>query len=371
MNNQYLEFLLVKDLTLPKAYTSLLKQITHIYGENLSVAAFRKISPEEFAKTPGIKKTAIDRFKKLQRMVDNSKIKLPSLDPNSKKNDQETNDKPKNDADIPLELEKEFEAFFLRSYSGKRKPYQSKNVRKLSYPTNEEENILLQATIPPEKILDAKIIEKAKQYALSFFYLLRDEQKIIFKFNKYGVPYDQMTPLYILTLDIEILKTIAGFGKQGISALQNIQEKILNNLKKQTPSPLLIPKNFGKDLSLNQIQKILQEDIEQFLKMPFSEEFFFVWKHRLGYKTERLILEKIGNQINKTRERVRQLTNTANKYFLQGTRIAPEILQEKITSMNESQILKQCKDLRTVFSNDTHVISFLLIVAKIDPKKWK
>jgi len=369
MNNQYSEFLLIKDLTLPKIYAPLLKKLIHIYGENLSVGTLKKLPAEDFANKPGIKKSNVDRLKKLQKILDGSKIKLPSLTP-SIKNNEETDPSANNqNSNVgPSELEKEFEAHFFRNDSKKQNKRRPKNIRQPSI--DAEEDTLLKITFPPEEILDAEIIKKANQYTLSFFHLSKNEQKIFSKFGKHGVTYDQMTPLYVLTIDIKTLRSFAGFGKKGLEALEVTQKRILNDLKKKNPSELLIPKGFGKELSLKEIQKILLEDIETFFTMPLPKELLFIWKNRIGYKTERLVLEKIGRKINKTRERVRQRTNIANESFLQGSRISSDILREKIIAMDKDQILKQSKDLRAAFFSDAEVISFLAMAAKINLKEW-
>ena len=67
-----------------------------------------------------------------------------------------------------------------------------------------------------------------------------------------------------------------------------------------------------KDTSINEIEKLIINDIEEILSM-LTEKMMIIFKGRFGYKEEFKTLDQIGKELQITRERVRQIESKMNK----------------------------------------------------------
>ena len=67
-----------------------------------------------------------------------------------------------------------------------------------------------------------------------------------------------------------------------------------------------------KDTSINEIEKLIINDIEEILSM-LTEKMMIIFKGRFGYKEDFKTLDQIGKQFQITRERVRQIESKMNK----------------------------------------------------------
>jgi len=358
MKNQPTKFLFVRDLTVSKPFTSLVSKLIQIYGEDLSVADLKKITPEEFAEQKGVKSATVDRFTKFKKILDGAKIKLPSLVSTSKQ-DEELLEPSTDDVSAITFDERIFDIELEQS--GRRKKVENKYANFFK-----EGNSLLDVVVPAEELLEPEIIERAKRYKIAYFSLTKSERKVFSKYEKYNVPYEEMTPLFLLTIDHSMLKSLPGFGSLASNVLRGIHSRILGELQKDEPSGILILKEFDANLSLDEIEQILLEDLENFSSFDIPEKLLQVWERRLGYKTEFQMLAFIGREFGLTRERIRQYENQVTAIFVKGMRVSSEKIHEKIASMSRAQILNQFKKLRTAFCSDEAFFRFISKVAQID-----
>jgi len=374
-NNTHSEFLLVRDLTIPKQYISLVGKLIRIYGENLSVADLKKIAPEEFSQKDGIKTANVDRFKKFKKILDSSMMKVPVNIVNVKREVASAEN-------VALGTKWASNEWVWVAYPASENGFNvcGRYVRQSDLEERKEERsdlsfkrglVLKEMVVPVETILDAETIEKAKEYKISFYYLSKDERTIFKKYRIAGVSYDEMTPLYILSINVPGVSSARNVGKIRVRILRNMQIRIIRELNQPNPSGFLIPKTFGESFSLPEIEQSLLEDLQSFCKIELKGNLLSMWKKRVGYKNEAFTLQAIGDEVNRTRENVRQQVNIAKNFMFQGVRVSPETIRKKIAEMSREDILKQIKGLRSFFYSDAEIIRFVAEAAQINPKKFK
>ena len=253
-NNTHSEFLLIRDLTIPKQYLSLVGKLIRLYGENLSVADLKKITPEEFSQKDGVKIANVDRFKKFKKILDSSMMKVPANIVNMKREVASAEN-------VILGKKWVSNEWVWAAYPASEKGFNvcGRYVRQSNLqeqkdlqfdPCFKRGPVLKEMVIPVETILNAETIEKAKQYKISFYYLSNEERKIFKKYRIAGVSYDEMSPLHILSINVAKMYFARNIGEIRLNTLRNIQVRILHELNPTHPFWFFDSKNIWRILFL-------------------------------------------------------------------------------------------------------------------------
>ncbi|WP_027157894.1 hypothetical protein [Methylobacter luteus] len=230
----------------------------------------------------------------------------------------------------------------------------------------DSDNKEIDVEIPSQSIL-------SKLY-VNYGYLSEKEIKQLKKIEKfYDGNIDIRNVNTILTIDkIELVKQ-AGFGKLFTNALNDLQNKIKNELS-------VLPKNITDHiikqrclficsditfLEFNEIDNILIEDIEGYL-WTLDEMKMDIALSRWGFNKEHEILEEFGSRYNLTRQRVQQLEKSINKNLLLNFRIQPKVLWANIREKMTEDLTALLPNLAKCFETDKLFYAFMELCCQVE-----
>ncbi len=364
MSNILFPSMFVHELDIPTEFHSLVMRLSSIYGPGLSIESLLRISASDFSTRQGIGKTNLNRFQALKDLFykrysdDNPQLFSLYLA------EKITYD---NHFFKPALLQKIKECYpQIESY---------KDLNTISpaefalYPgvgkKKVQELIQWQSQFPSSK---QEISEnnatnsQLENYRLSAFYLSPQEDKLLRKLHKTGIPHNEITPSFIIKLRQADMVRWSGFGNASCKVLQTLQSRILKSLKNRSSLGILIPIRFGQSLSLKELCPLIAEDLSNFLRM-LSGKDRIIWCARSGYQTEQMTLQEIGDKLCVTRERIRQVSERLNRRFLRGVRVSPDILQQKIKRKTRVELFNDFKELRPLFHTDNDLLRMLALIA--------
>ncbi|MBN2685348.1 MAG: hypothetical protein JXR40_08715 [Pontiellaceae bacterium] len=341
-----------------------------IYGDDLTVTALLQISEKEFLSRRGIGKLYVDRLRKLQRLLSEqicteSTKQVLSCAPNA------------DIRNVPAKyaaLYEKLKEFFpdLNTYADLCSISPSDFARFFGVGKRKVESLIqwqgqILSGVQVDQF-DEAMVKQLDSYKLSSFFLSDAEQKLLTKHLRRGFSYEVLTPAYIMTLNAEDVISMDGYGKKSAKALQSLQFKIIEGLDSKSSQGILIPLRFGESLSLNELSPLIAEDLARFFDTLSGEEAT-IWSSRLGYLTEQLTLQELGDQFGVTRERIRQRAENMNESLLRGIRVCPQVLSEKLEGITRSDLLNQMHELRQVIHSDNALMRLLALIANVDSKE--
>lgn len=364
MSNIPFPRMFVHELDIPPEFHSLVMRLNSIYGPGLSIESLLRISASDFSTRQGVGNTNLNRFQALKdlfyKRYRDDYPQLFSL---------YLAEKITNDSHFfkPALLQKIKECFpQIESYKdlntispaefalypgvGKKK-VQELIQWQSQFPSNKQEISENNATT-----------SQLENYRLSAFYLSPQEDKLLRKLHKTGIPHNEITPSFIIKLRQADMVRWGGFGNTSCKILQTLQSRILKSLKNRSSLGILIPIRFGQSLSLKELCPLIAEDLSNFLSM-LSGKDIIIWCARLGYRTEQMTLQEIGDKLCVTRERIRQVSERLNSRFLRGVRVSPDILQQKIKRKTRVDLFDHLRELRSIFHTDNDLIRMLALIA--------
>jgi hypothetical protein len=218
---------------------------------------------------------------------------------------------------------------------------------------------------PPHIIMD----EDLNNYRINFSHLNKNEKALINKFLRRGITIDKITPLFIMNQSPFDLTLQTGFGRKSGIALAEIQKNIKSHiLESSNEAGFLIPLDFGKEYSLTEIGLTVLHDIEHFIQL-LSNEQTIIFTRRIGFGEKFWTLDKLGERIGVTRERVRQKEKEIIFDLVNSVTIAPHIIASKIEDLPASSVITEVLALREAFTSDELCIRMLARLAHIDARK--
>ncbi len=210
---------------------------------------------------------------------------------------------------------------------------------------------------------DWQVLQRLEGFRLSAFHFSPDEEKVLAKFVRQGMSYEEVSPAFLVRQDTSISGNLEGFGKKSRAVLTSLQLRILSELDSTSSGGgLLISVRFGEMFTLSCLCDYLAEDLSRFASRLEGDNGF-IWMHRAGYRSERLTLQEIGNELGLTRERVRQRTNDLNARFLRGMRVRSAVLREKVVHTDRASLLADLQLLQGAFCNEKALLCFFAWMA--------
>ncbi|MEZ9628061.1 hypothetical protein AB4304_00970, partial [Vibrio breoganii] len=149
---------------------------------------------------------------------------------------------------------------------------------------------------------------------------------------------DQVTLGDIRRLEHKELKAIPSMGEKKISRVKDIIQYIdnrdLSSFDREVEEHRVQLYSGREEFDLSELEKTLLEDLESFFA-TLNERDEYIISQRLGYGTERVTLQEIGDSLPSgrvTRERVRQLQQRIEINWRAHMRIAPVTLRVNVKS---------------------------------------
>ncbi|KAA8981192.1 sigma factor-like helix-turn-helix DNA-binding protein [Halospina sp. K52047b] len=143
----------------------------------------------------------------------------------------------------------------------------------------------------------------------------------------------------LITLNQKELVQVDGIGEAAISGALNIKKLCVSELVKALrgevdlegfKSSVLLPSKVD-GLTIEALDSLLIEDLDAFIKnLSSNEEFIFV--RRWGFTEEKETLQEIGNCLNLTRERVRQIEKGLKDKFRSEKRLTGGMIASIVES---------------------------------------
>ncbi len=350
---------------LSREYSSLLARIRTIYGERITIQDFLDISEDDFLAQRGIGRLYAGRLSQLQKWILGQEEVKPCK-PVFSEAEVEAWDVPC--SEIPNEYTALFEklrvlydvktyADILRICSDEFKEHVGVGAKKHHMLLKWRNEIL---SNPPQM----PALPSLKACRINFSLLNQDERALLNKFMRRGVGADEITVDFLMQQSADELRRADGFGKKSANALKSLQQQILKGAKNQS-APLLIEAGFGTDLSIQEIDKVLVEDFDLFLKSLDDEEQF-IWKSRSGYAgTPGLTLKEVADVVWVTRERIRQREQGLYQKLRRSLRISSPIFHSKLKVLDGEDILSGLKVFKNRFSTAEYFYEAAAFVADI------
>jgi hypothetical protein len=177
----------------------------------------------------------------------------------------------------------------------------------------------------------------------------------------------------LLNLDKVDLSKQAGFGALFLTALNDLQDKIKNEL-------VAIPENIAEYtvkqrglfisseiafIEFNEIDNILIEDIEGYL-WTLNEMKMDVALSRWGFNQQHETLEEVGSRYNLTRERIRQFEKSININLTLNFRIQPRVLWANIREKMTEDLTLLLPNLAKCFATEKLFYAFIEICCQVE-----
>jgi hypothetical protein len=360
--------MLISNLAIPSTYYSLIVKLNSIYGPELSIESFLRISDYELSTHRGIGKTYLSRFKTLKvllhKLYSEDSFQLTSTNTYEKMRNRDITDSAlfhkiqecfphvKSRNDIFSISPDEFASF---PGVGRGKVQQLINIQAaLAIDVqNTSENIA--------------ILTQLESYRFLFLHLSSSDEKLLKKIEKSDFYSGDITPSDICKIQESEFISWGGIGKNSCTVLHALQNRIRESLLNKDSGSILIHDRFGESLTLKELEPLLKEDIEKFYsKLSGNNEV--IWCSRLGYLTEPLTLQETGENLSVTRERVRQVEAKLNQRFLRSLRIRPNLIHDKIQNITRVELFNTLKDLRSLFHTDNDMIRMLALISNVNTR---
>ena len=226
-------------------------------------------------------------------------------------------------------------------------------------------NITKEIELPPQTTL-------SKLY-INYGFLSETEIKQLKKLEKfYGGDIDIRNVNTLLNLDKDDLAKQTGFGVSFLTALNDLQYKIKNELG-------ALPENIAEHnikqrglfisseiafIEFNEIDNILIEDIEGYL-WTLNEMKMDIALSRWGFNQPHETLEEVGGRYNLTRERVRQLEKSININLSLNFRVQPKVLWANIREKMTEDLTVLLPNLAKCFETDKLFYAFIELCCQV------
>jgi hypothetical protein len=244
--------------------------------------------------------------------------------------------------------------------------------------------INLQNAISPKDRNQSEIIEKIEEKLpsqamlsklyLNYSFLTESEVKQLKKLEKhYGNDIDIRNVSILLNLDKFDLVKQAGFGNSFLTALDNLQNRLIKELS-------ALPENIAEHtikqkglfisseitfIEFNEIDNVLIEDVENYL-WTLDEKKMDVALSRWGFNKQHETLEEVGNRYSLTRERIRQFEKDINANLALSLRIQPKVLWANIREKMTEDLTLLLPNLAKCFVTDKLFYEFIEICCQVE-----
>ncbi|HFG1810882.1 TPA: sigma factor-like helix-turn-helix DNA-binding protein [Vibrio cholerae] len=170
----------------------------------------------------------------------------------------------------------------------------------------------------------------------------------------------------ILSFNHNELLALPGFGAKVVDSLiefrdvvrKEIESILAGNINYQDfESSLISPKVFS-EASIEKIEKILLEDVDNFFDRIEDDEVDIAQK-RWGFVEDKQTLEQIASNFDVTRERIRQKESKINNSFIRHLRINPKTMWQLIEPELSSSFSAKFKDVFSCFTMEKDFYDFL------------
>jgi len=207
------------------------------------------------------------------------------------------------------------------------------------------------------------LLQASDSVALNRSSISSGARKALAKIEKCGL---ETSVRGIIATEKEELLKIEGIGQRVVENFLNVQRNCINELKsvvdgeidiQSFQSPLLVPIKID-DLALEDLDRILLEDVDQFLE-HLSEIENTVFCSRLGFTQEKVTLKDIGDLFNVTRERIRQIEIKVCDRFIAEKRLSGTLIAECIENNLSSSFVTRFPLLAECFDKEGDLVSFL------------
>ncbi len=208
---------------------------------------------------------------------------------------------------------------------------------------------------------------------INYGFLSEKEIKQLKKLEKfYEEQVDIRNVNTLLNLDKVDLAKQAGFGALFLTTLNDLQEKIKNEL-------VALPENIAEYtikqrglfissgiafINFTEIDNILIEDIESYL-WTLDEIKMHVALSRWGFNTHHETLEELGSRYELTRERIRQYEKSINTNLTLNFRIQPNVLWANIREKMTDDLSFLLPNLAKCFVTDKLFYEFIEICCQV------
>ncbi len=227
-------------------------------------------------------------------------------------------------------------------------------------------NVIKEIELPPQGTL-------SKLY-INYGFLSEKEIKQLKKLEKfYEGQIDIRNVNTLLSLDTVNFVREAGFGALFITALNDLQDKIKNEL-------VSLPENITEHsikqrglfisseialIEFNEIDNVLIEDIEGYL-WSLNEMRMDVALSRWGFNQKHETLEEVGSRYSLTRERIRQFEKSINTNLPLNFRIQPKVLWANIREKMTADLTVLLPNLAKCFETDKLFYVFIEICCQVE-----
>ena len=232
--------------------------------------------------------------------------------------------------------------------------------------TQSNNNVIKEIELPPQEML-------SKLY-INYGFLSEKEIKQLKKLEKfYEGQIDIRNVNTLLNLDKVDLAKQAGFGALFLTALNDLQEKIKNEL-------VALPENIAEHtikqrglfisseiafIEFNEIDNILIEDVEGYL-WTLDEIRMNVALSRWGFNQQHETLEEVGIRYSLTRERIRQYEKSINTNLILNFRIQPKVLWANIREKMTDDLSVLLPNIAKCFATDKLFYEFIEICCQVE-----
>ena len=167
------------------------------------------------------------------------------------------------------------------------------------------------------------------------------------------------------------LKSLPTFGTKAVENLVEFRGDVENEIElakkgeisfSKLESNLLVPR-YSVDLSIEQVDLILLDDIEEYFE-KISDEEANLAQQRWGFVLEKLTLEEIANKSNLTRERVRQKEVAINKNLLNNLKLSSDSIWSVVNDNLDRNIENKLKDFFSCFYSKKDFYEFLGLICE-------
>lgn len=223
-----------------------------------------------------------------------------------------------------------------------------------------------------EHYLPSKLI--LNKLYLNYFFLEKSEIKQLKKLsNHYDKNINVRSISFILDIDKAYLMRISGFGYLFINSLNDLQQKIKDELIK-LPEDIteytllnrcLFISSEIKFIPFYKIDTILLEDVEIFL-WTLDEIKMDIALSRWGFNHNHESLEEVGKRYDLTRERVRQIEKTISNSLTLNFRIQPKVLWANIREKMTDDLVILLPNLSKCFSKKKLFYSFIELCCQVE-----
>ncbi len=213
------------------------------------------------------------------------------------------------------------------------------------------------------------------KYYLNWIELGAEDRKALRKIRTVLDLKVRVTANQVLDLNLQEFGGRKGVGEGTLERIRALRRRIgveANRLADQPElgipdSALLVPAD-PRPLSMVEADELLTRDIDRFMRRGPPEDGQ-VLRRRWGLGCEGETLEQIGKGLRRTRERIRQLQDAAERRFRESLAVPPESLRLVVEQHLHSNLTELLPRLAADFSSEECFQDFLS-VASSRPRRW-